>query len=101
MVQEKPGQRDDVLLAVRQGRQPDADHRQTVEQVLAEKPVPDHLFQIPVGGGQNSGPYRAFDRGSQGVEFAVLQKPEQFGLGARRKIADFIQKEAASGRVFH
>ena len=71
----------------------DRDDVQSIEQILAEKPVLDETVEILVGRGQH--PHVHFDRTSRShhVNLAVLQHPEQLCLHGQACIAYLVQEE--------
>src|SRR6185436_16254932 len=44
----------DVLAAIAQRRHDDVDHVPAIEEILAERPLLDHLAQVAMGGGEDA-----------------------------------------------
>jgi hypothetical protein len=71
-----------------------------VVEVGAKAPFADFLFQVAVGGGNDSGrgmPCLGF---ADALELAVLEHAQQFRLEVERQFADFIEKQRAVGSIF-
>ena len=83
----------DVLAALAQRRDPNRHHVQAIEEVVAEQPLADQIAQLAVGRGDDADV--GLDRlapAHRGV-FALLQDPQQAGLGLERHVADLVQEE--------
>ncbi|MCY1350908.1 hypothetical protein D9M69_371540 [compost metagenome] len=91
-----PGQRRDVLAAVGQAWDVDADDVQAMEQVLAEFALAHQVFQVLVGGGDD--PHVDLHRRvpADPVELAVGQHAQQAGLGVGRHVADLVEEQGAA-----
>lgn len=59
-----------------------------------------HIFQRPVGGGDQAHVGAAGFRAAQPFIAALLNDAQQFGLGKRGQISHFIQKQRAAVRLF-
>ena len=93
--QERHQQTADVVAALTQGRQPDLEAAQAVEQRRPEPPLGDGAFEVGVGGGHDAdvdshrclGPYR--------LDLAALQSAQQEDLHLRGGLPDLVQEEGA------
>ncbi len=83
----------DVLAPLAQRRDVNADDVQPVEKVLAELPRGHGLFERLVRGGDNAHVGRDRLVAADPLEGAGLQNPQDFGLGGRGHVADFIQEK--------
>ena len=90
----------DVLPALPQWRRIDPDHVQSVKQVFAEAALFHCPRQVLVGCSDH--PHVDFDRGltANAVKLTFGQHPQQPGLQCRRHIADFIEEQRATIRLF-
>jgi hypothetical protein len=92
-------QEGEVAEALAQRRDLDGQHREAVEEVLAELPLGDPVLEGDPGGGDDAGVDLPRLGGADGLDLAVLQGPEQLGLGAHRKLPDLVEEEGpALGR---
>ncbi len=89
-------QQGDILAALAQGRQGDADDVEAVEEILAESAAADLVFQILVGGGDQAHIDLDVAGAAHPAEFALLQHAQQLDLHHRRQFADFIEKQGAA-----
>ena len=86
----------DVLAAIGQARNVDADDVQAVEQVFAELAGLHQGFQVLVRGGNDAhvDPHRRV--AADPVELAIGQHAQQAGLGVGRHVADLVEKQGAA-----
>ncbi len=89
-----------VLRTFPQRGQIERNHRQAVEQLLAEQALIHHLFHVPAGGRDEA--HLNFDRFVAADRFHLLflNGPQQLRLGLRRYFANFIQKDRPPLRLF-
>ena len=66
-----------------------------VIQVAAELPFGDHLFQVPVRGGNQAGIGSNGFVAADAFELLVLQDAQNLGLHHRRHVADFVEEQRA------
>ena len=92
-------QRLHVLGPLPERRHVEVDDAQPVQQVLAELAGGDQVGQVAIGGGDHAhvDPRLRFVR-ADGLDFAVLEKPQQQGLHAQAHLADFVEKQRAAMR---
>ena len=85
-----------ILAPLAQGWEPQADHIEPVQQVLAEQAELDALFQILVRGGNHA--HIGLDRrmAAHTVKTAIAQNPQQARLQLKRHVANFIQEQGAA-----
>ena len=75
---------------------------QTMVEVPAEGPLPDHLRQVLVRTGQKSRIDLHRHGLAHGHHFVLLQHAEELGLQAQGELADFIEKDRSPvGRAKH
>ena len=89
-----------VLRAFPQRRDVDGKDIQPVVKIVAELAVLDHLFQVAVGGGDQTHVHALSVCAAQPFEFPLLQSAQKLGLDFRRNVADLVEKEAATVRQF-
>ena len=85
--------RRDVVCPLTQRRQPNRQHVQPVEQVLAELALLHFLLQVPVRGRHD--PHVDFDvgRSADAFERLLLEKPEQLCLQPGNHLPDLVQED--------
>src|SRR5215475_7816461 len=89
-------ERADVLAAFAQRRDVDMKYAEPVVEVVAESSRSDIRFQVAVGRGYHTRVDLDRSGFAQGMDFAFLQKTQQFRLRGKGQFADFVQKERAS-----
>src|SRR3569832_15859 len=95
-IQEMFRQRQDVLLAFPQWRNVDAQYVEADQQIAAVGFLCCHVFEVPVGGGDDA--HIHLDRGfaAHRPHLAFLEDAQQFGLQARADVADLVQELGAA-----
>ncbi|MNT13414.1 hypothetical protein D3C72_1483840 [compost metagenome] len=90
------GEGGDILAAVGQPWNVDANHVQAVEQVLAELAGLYQRLQVLVGGGDDA--HIDLDRhvAAHAIELAIGQHPQQAGLGVGGHVADLVEEQGAA-----
>ena len=92
-------QRLNVLGPLAQRRHVEVDDAQPVQQVFAELAGGDEVGQVPVGRGDHADVHaRVGVIRADGLNLAVLEKPQQQRLHAQAHLADFVEKERAAMR---
>lgn len=92
------GQQGDVGLARTQRRDRDAGAEPLIE-ILAEGAGHDHFPEIAVGGGDDPQIHFKWPRRTNRLDFPLIENPQEFCLGGKRKFADFIkEKDPSVGR---
>ena len=66
---------------------------QSEKQVLAKPVLPDLIFQVFIGGGDEPDIYRDRLAPADPFHFAFLQDAEQLRLSRQTEVADFVQKQ--------
>ena len=95
--QEVLDQRWNVLAALAQRRHRQVDDVEAVEQILAERPLRDHVAQVAVGRGDDAHVDPARDAvGADLLHLAGFHEPEQQPLHAQGHLADFVEEDAAA-----
>lgn len=89
------GQGEDILLALAQGRDVDADHVEPVEKVRAEQSPLHLLLQIAVGGHQQPEVQLDLPGAGQALDGLFLNELQKLGLDMGRQLADLIEKQCA------
>ena len=94
-------QRLDVLGALAQRRDPDLEHLEPEEEVLAKLPALDQLFQRLVR--RRDEPGRRFQRlaASQALKLALLQEAQELDLDRQRHVADLVQEQGPASGDLH
>ncbi len=94
--QEVTGQLGNILTALLEGGNMNADDVEAVKQILAKLAIGDPLLQILVGGCDD--PYIHLHRlvATYPVELAIGQDPQQPGLHIQRHVADLVEKQGAA-----
>src|SRR5262249_34654348 len=88
------------LLPLAQGRKPDVEHVDAVEQVFAELALGDRPRQVSIRCGDH--PDICFDRprAAESQELPLLQHAEAFRLRKERHLADFVEEQRTAARDF-
>src|SRR5205807_2542720 len=85
-----------VLRALAQARQPQANHVQPVKQVLAEGALAHALLQVLVRGGDDAHVRLYLLVAADAVDRAVGEHAQQPRLQLRRHVADLVEKQRAA-----
>ncbi len=93
-------QQGDVPAALAERGQLDGEDVQAIIEIAPECSLMDHIFQRPVGSGDQAYVRAAGFRAAQSFIAALLDDAQQFGLGKRGQISHFIQKQRAAVRLF-
>ena len=102
LLEEVLHQQRDVVAALAQRRQVDADDVQPIVEVLAEPALFHLLLQVDVGRGDDA--HVDLDRlhAAEAHELALLHDAQQLGLRFDRDVADLVEEDAALvGEVEH
>jgi hypothetical protein len=86
-----------VALSAAQRRQMHMVGAQPIVEILAEASGTDGLHHIGIGRHHDARPALAWPVGSEWIEAAVLQEPQQLDLRSDRQIADLVQEDGAGG----
>ena len=89
-----------ICFVLPQGRKVDVKHVQTEIQILAQMAVGDSLFGIFVGGGEHAHVHRRFHFAAETPDFVIFEHAQEFRLGRRRHLADFVEQQRAAMRQF-
>jgi hypothetical protein len=89
----------DVLGALAQGRQPDREHAQAVEQVLAQLAVADGHRRLDVARGDDAHVDRHVALAADAGHAAGLEHAQQPDLQLRRHLADLVEEERPADRA--
>ena len=90
------GQPDNLVLALPKRRHIKVDHIEPVIKVLPERPFPDSLLQIAVGGGHDADVDKDGVTAAEGLKLAVLEHLKQLGLEAEIHVPDLVEKNGAA-----
>ena len=74
------GKQGDVFRAFAQRRHTDREDIQAEEQILPERPVPDRLLQVPIGGSNDADTHLQSGRAANSFEFVILKDSKQSTL---------------------
>ena len=88
-------QRRDLVAALAQRPERQADDVEAIEQILAESAVPDQAFEIGIGRGDDADVDGEGRRLAERTDFAGLEEAEQLWLQVEAELADFVEKERA------
>src|SRR5690606_14055484 len=98
--QEVACERQDVVGALGQRRQPQLDRVEAVEQVFAERTLADQRGQVGIGRADDAYLDLALAVAAEALEAAGLEHPQQLHLAGQRQRADLVQEQgAAVGRL--
>src|SRR5262249_11149881 len=86
-------QEGDVFPALPQRRQQDRENIEAVVEVASKLSLLYHLQQVSVGGGHQPHVYSLRAFASQGLEFLVLENPQQLGLQGKRDVAHLVEEK--------
>src|SRR6185295_10109133 len=86
-------QREHVLFAVAQRRQPDRKYVQPVVEILAELAAAHRQLEIAVRRGDDARVGAQDARAAEALEFALLQHAQELRLHRRAHLADFIEEQ--------
>ena len=87
------GHRQDVLAALAEWGQGQADHIQAEEEILAEPARSDLLLEGAIGGRDQPHVGLALLGLAQALVGSIVQEPEQAGLGVHAEVADLVEEE--------
>jgi hypothetical protein len=86
----------DVFLALAQGRHPEVDDIEPVEQVFAELALRDHVLQVAVRGGDHADVDDAAGAVCADLlQLAGFEEAEEQALHAQGHLADFVEEDRA------
>jgi hypothetical protein len=90
----------DVVATLAQRRQPNDHHAQAVIQILAKALIGGGAFEVDVGGRHHArvGVDRALP--ADRAHLAVLKDAQQLDLHRRRRLADLVEKDGSTVRLF-
>jgi hypothetical protein len=93
--QEAHEQTADVVPALAQGRQPDLEAAQAMQQRRPEPSLGDGGLEVGVGGGHDADVDPQRRLGPHRLDLAALQSAQQEDLHLQRRLADFVQEQRA------
>ncbi len=88
-------QQGDVVRPLPQGGGVDREDAQAVVEIASKLPLDHRLFQIPVGGGQDTHVHLEGGVVTDALQIPVLQHPQQLGLQRQGELADLVQEQGA------
>jgi hypothetical protein len=91
-------QDEDIVSALAQWRDLDRKDRQPKIQILAKLTFCDPLFQVAIGGGDDTHVHVKGLRPTDALELFLLQGAQDLGLQRQRQIADLVEKERPAMR---
>src|SRR5690606_18975487 len=74
----------------------DLHHAQTIEEILTEGPLVDHLPQVPVGRRHDAHVHRDLPVPADPLDLAVLQDAKELGLKGEVELADLVEEDRAA-----
>ena len=87
-----------IVESLAQRRQCHRNDIEAIEQILAELALLDHLFEMAVGGADQSHVHSHFGGLAHGTHPPLLHGPQKLGLHRQRQLADLIEKQGAALR---
>ena len=94
--EEEASERKDVLAALGEGREVNADHLEAVVEVLAETPVLHELLEVAVSGGDETQVHGDLVLAADADEPALLEHPQQLHLRVESQLAHLVEEERPS-----
>ena len=94
------GQQGDIGQALAQRRHDQVEEVEPVIKVFPELSLPDHLFEIAVGGGYQAEIHMAWRAAAQLLDLVFFQHAQQFCLEREGHLAYLVQKEGPAFRQF-
>ena len=85
-----------LLAAIAQRRNQNADHREPVVQIFAEFALGHALFEVGIGRGDHADVDALRARFADRHDLALLEKPQQLRLHVERQVADFVEEQRAA-----
>src|SRR5262249_46182466 len=86
----------DVLPPRAEGREPQRDDVEAIEQILSKRALLDHVLQIAMGSRDEAHVRAQRLYAAEAFVFAILKQPEEFHLDGRRDFADLVQEQGAA-----
>ena len=96
LVDERLDQERQVVLALAERRQREAEHVEPVVQVLAQPSLADGHHRIDVGGGNHPHVHFLLGAAAQAAELPLLQHPQQLHLRRRRHLRNLVEEQRAA-----
>src|SRR5205807_3248309 len=88
----------DIVASLAQRRQMDPEHRETVEEILAEPSFGHRAFEVPIRGRDEANVSLQRGRAAHALVPTLLQHAQQLGLRGRGELADLVEKQRAAPR---
>ena len=98
LIEEAPGEQNDVPTALAERGQAQGEHGQAVIEVLPEGALTHRRLQIRVGGADHPHIRGLRFRRTQSAHHALLQHLEELGLGRLSELSDLVEKDHAPMR---
>jgi hypothetical protein len=89
-------QQRNILAALAQWRDAQADHIQTVIEILAKTALLDHGGQLAVGGSEDADVDGNTVRRTHGPDLLLLQSAQQLRLQVEGQFSDFVEKDGSA-----
>ena len=99
MGNEVPYQQRNIFLPISQGRDIEAQNIQPIVKIASKTALVDFLLEFTVGGRDDADIDRYDLVRTERADFHFLNNPEERGLEAWRRFADFIQKDRSRVRL--
>ncbi len=100
LVEEVFDEQGNVVFAFAQGRHVNPVNLQAIVEVVTETSFSLEHIEVLICGDQKPGGTSLGNVGAEGKVLVFLDEPEQFDLGCRAEVADFVEEERAVGGVF-
>ena len=89
-------QKRNVLTTLSERREVDGHNRQAVEEILAKPPRTNFVFQIAIGGRDDSNIDLTCGVAADSLDLTLLNRPKQFGLNREGEGVDIVKKNRSS-----
>src|SRR5262245_29766611 len=93
-----PHQPGNVLAPLTQRRQSKWKNIEPIVEIRAQRPCPDLMLQVPVGGRDHSDVGAQAPRAADALELLLLQHAQQFRLRLERQLAYLVEEQRAPVR---
>jgi hypothetical protein len=87
----------DLFAPLAERGNPQVNHVQAVQQILAEATLGDELFEVAVGRGDDPDVHRHRLRFAKRVDLAVFEDAQELRLQVEADVGDLVEEESAPG----
>ncbi len=97
LAQEQTAEVGNFLAALAQWRDVDTDDAEPIVQIFSEPALGHPLLEVGVGGGDHANVHTLRPRVADRHDFALLEKTQKLWLDVKGDVADFVEKQGATG----